>query len=91
VRPRVAATAGAGPRYVLLHKARARPQALFPIVLDLDKALYVEPEDDFQPSHLPDARVVGLADDDILFEGPNGEPLRAPMKRFKLYRLLPFS
>lgn len=94
--PRIAQTAGVGPRYVLLHKDRfiekdrVKTQYLFPVVLDLDKALYVEPEDSFQPAHLPDARVVGLADEDILFEDARGQQLRAPMRRFKLYRLLPF-
>lgn len=91
-----AAPPGSPPRYVLVHKDRwvekgkVRTRSPYPVVVDLEKALYVEPEDSFERAWLPDARVVGLDGDDILFENSSGQSLRAPMRRFKLYRLLPF-
>lgn len=81
--PKILQAAGEGPRHVLLHKHRARkPPA--PVILDLEKALYIEPEDSF-------GQVVGVADGDVIFEDAGGKQLRVPMLRFKRYRLLLFS
>lgn len=90
VAPKLLSSALQGPRYVMFREPRPlekRPQM---VVLDLQKGLYCEPDDDFRSGHEKDSRAVELCDSGVIFEKASGERFCTPFSTFKYLRPLPF-